>query len=122
LLGETMAFSTTASAIDQSASSLDDIKVVPNPYYIFEQWDQSRNRRKIQFVNVPPNTTIDIYTLSGELIASLAHDASFNSSQIGVVDWNIWTYEYTETAYGLFLFVAKTADGQTKVGKFAIIR
>jgi hypothetical protein len=122
LLGETMAFSTTAAAIDQSASSLDDIKVVPNPYYIFEQWDQSVNRRKIQFINVPPNTTIDIYTLSGELIASLAHDASFNSSQIGVVDWNIWTYEYTETAYGLFLFVAKTADGQTKVGKFAIIR
>ncbi len=126
LIGSDFTFATTASTIDQAEISLDDIKVVPNPYYIYAPWDQTVNRRKIQFINVPPNTTIDIYTLSGELIASLDHSDTYNSDKIGVVDWNIWTYEYTEAAYGLYIFVAKTtkADGSTvkKVGKFAVIR
>jgi hypothetical protein len=85
----------------------------------------------MQFTNVPANSTIDIYTLSGELVASLDHhgDATaaagskgYSSNQVGTVDWNIWTYEFTEAAYGLYIYVVKTDDGQTKVGKFAIIR
>ena len=79
-------------------------------------------RKKIEFRNVPPNSTVDIYTLSGELIASLSHGDEYNSSRIGTVEWNIWTYEYTEAAYGLYIYVVKTADGQKKVGKFAVIR
>ncbi|MFC1559318.1 hypothetical protein ACFL39_01875 [Gemmatimonadota bacterium] len=100
-------------------------------YYIYAGWDQSDNRRKIQFTNVPMNSVIEIYTLSGELVALLDHhgDATdtaggrgYNSNRIGTVDWNIWTYEFTEAAYGLYIFIVKTDSGKTKVGKFAIIR
>jgi hypothetical protein len=129
--GVTYSFTTTAPTIDDATVSIDDVKVVPNPYYIFAPWDQSENKRKMQFTNVPANSTIDIYTLSGELVASLDHhgDATaaagskgYSSNQVGTVDWNIWTYEFTEAAYGLYIYVVKTDDGQTKVGKFAIIR
>lgn len=129
--GTTYEFSTTASAIEDSLVDLDDIKVVPNPYYIYAEWDLSNNRRKIQFTNVPVNSEIQIYTLSGELVAILDHhgDAEavaggrgYNSNRVGTVDWNIWTYEFTEAAYGLYVYVVKTDDGDVKVGKFAIIR
>ncbi len=129
--GSSYSFSTTAGAIQDTAITMDDIRVVPNPYYILAEWDQSVNRRKIQFTNVPANSTVDIYTLSGELVASLDHHGDsaaptgqkgYNSTTVGTVDWNIWTYEFTEAAYGLYIFVVKTDDGRTKVGKFAIIR
>ncbi len=128
--GNTYTFSTTASSIDEAEVDLDDITVVPNPYYIYAEWDQSVNRRKIQFRNVPAEATIEIYTLTGELVAVLDHtgDATavagarnYNSNRIGTVDWNLWTYEYTEAAYGLYIYVVKS-DAGTKVGKFAIIR
>ncbi|MFO7768427.1 MAG: hypothetical protein R6W82_05675 [bacterium] len=115
-------FTTAAAEVVQEEVDLDEVVVVPNPYYVFAEWDKNVNQRKIQFRNVPPNSTVDIYTLSGELIASLGHDEEYNSTEIGTVDWKIWTYEYTEAAYGLYLYVVKTADGQKKVGKFAIIR
>jgi hypothetical protein len=120
--GSTYSFSTTASSYDGATVDMDAIRVVPNPYYVYAPWDQSENLRKIQFQNVPPNTTIDIYTVSGELVASLRHDSAYNSGKVGIVDWNLWTYEYTEAAYGLYIYVAKTADGKTRIGKFAIIR
>jgi hypothetical protein len=129
--GQSFTFSTTVASVQDSLVDLDDIKVVPNPYYIYADWDLSNNRRKIQFTNVPINSEIQIYTLAGELVAILDHhgDATataggrgYNSNRVGTVDWNIWTYEFTEAAYGLYVYVVKTDDGQTKVGKFAIIR
>jgi hypothetical protein len=124
-------FSNTAPAIEDSLIDYDDIMAVPNPYIINAEWDQNRNRRKIQFTNVPANATIDIYTLAGELIASLDHGGfvnpdtgtrNYNSDMIGTVDWKIWTYEYTEAAYGLYIYVVKVGDDVKKVGKLAIIR
>ncbi|MFC1500159.1 hypothetical protein ACFL6T_03980 [Candidatus Zixiibacteriota bacterium] len=130
-VGTTYEFSTTAPTISDSLETLDDIMVVPNPYYIYTDWDMSNNRRKIQFTNVPMDSEISIYTVSGELVAVLDHSGDalanagakgYNSNRVGTVDWNIWTYEFTEAAYGLYVFVCKTEDGRTKVGKFAIVR
>jgi hypothetical protein len=116
-------FSVTAPEFDEDLVDMDQIRVVPNPYRVFADWDRSEIERKIQFINVPPNCTVEIYTLTGEFVASLEHGASYSSGSIGVVEWPLWSYEYTEVAYGLYLYVVKTFDGKfKKVGKFAIIR
>jgi len=133
--GTSYTFSTIAPAFEDTLIDLDAIKVVPNPYYVQAEWDQSVNRRKIQFTNVPVDCIIDIYTISGELVASLDHSGSalaesgerkYNSDRIGTVVWNLWTYEFTEAAYGLYIYVLKFTDStgreRTKIGKFAIIR
>jgi hypothetical protein len=120
--GQTITFGTTAAAIEDTLIDYDDIMVVPNPYYIRAEWDMNENNRKIQFTNVPPNSTIDIYNIAGELISSLDHGETYNSTQIGSVEWNMWTYEYTEVAFGLYIYVVKVGDSVKKVGKFAIIR
>jgi hypothetical protein len=121
--GTVYEFNTTAPAFDEDTVDMDQIKVVPNPYRVFANWDRSPIERKIQFINVPPNCNVEIYTLTGEFVAGLEHGASYASGSIGVVEWPLWTYEYTEVAYGLYLYVVKTFDGKfKKVGKFAIIR
>jgi hypothetical protein len=130
-LSLTRTFTNTAATIEDTLMDYDDIMVVPNPYIITAEWDQTINRRKIQFTNVPANATIDIYTLAGEMIASLDHGGfvdpstqtrDYNSTMIGTVVWNIWTYEFTEAAYGLYIYVVKVGDDVKKIGKFAIIR
>jgi hypothetical protein len=129
--GNTYEFSTTAPAIEDTLIDYDEIRVVPNPYYVMAEWDRNVNRRKIMFTNVQQNCTVDIYTMSGELVASLDHSGSaedvvgqrgYNSDRIGTVVWNIWTYEYTEAAYGLYIYVVRIGDDVKKVGKFAVIR
>jgi len=35
---------------------------------------------------------------------------------------DILTYEYTEAAYGLYIYVVRIGDDVKKVGKFAVIR
>ena len=129
--GQSFTFSTTAPAHEDTLVDYDDIQPVPNPYFIMAEWDRNINRRKIMFTNVPQDATIDIYTLNGELVASLDHSGSalndvgtrgYNSDRIGTVVWNLWTYEYTEAAYGLYIYVVKVGDDVKKVGKLAIIR
>lgn len=124
-------FTSTAPTIDESLIDYDEIRAVPNPYLITAKWDQTINRRKIQFTNVPVNATVDIYTLAGELVCSLDHGnfvnpdtgtREYNSTQIGTVEWKIWTYEFTEAAYGLYIYVVKVGGDVKKVGKLAIIR
>ena len=120
--GQSFTFGTTAAAIEDTLIDYDNIMVVPNPYYIRAEWDMNENNRKVQFTNIPPNSTIDIYNIAGELITSLDHGETYNSTQIGSVEWNMWTYEYTEVAFGLYIYVVKVGDSVKKVGKFAVIR
>jgi hypothetical protein len=122
--GNDYPFTTTAPTSDQAEVTLENVRVVPNPYFMNAAWDISANRRKMQFRNVPAGSTVDIYTVAGELVASLSHEQErgYQSSAIGTVEWNLWTYEYTEAAYGLYIYVVKAPNGDKKIGKFAIIR
>ncbi len=129
--GQTFTVTTVLPADQETENDLEAIKVVPNPYYVYAEWDRSENERKIQFRNVPAESTIRIYTLAGELVAVLDHHGDstavpggrgYNSNRIGTVDWNLWSYEFMEVSYGLYLYIVETDDGRQKVGKFAIVR
>ena len=124
-------FSTIAPTTEDTLIEYDEIRAVPNPYYIQAEWDQNVNSRKIMLTNVPQDCTIDIYTLSGELVACLDHSGSagaasrergYNSDRIGTVVWNIWTYEFIEATFGLYIYVVKKDNEVKKVGKLAVIR
>ncbi|MBL7095343.1 hypothetical protein ISS22_15370 [candidate division KSB1 bacterium] len=100
----------------------DAIKVVPNPYMIEAPWDRSANSVKIQFTHVPDKCTISIYSVAGDLVGTIHHDDRWNSDAIGVAEWNLWSFERTEIAYGLYIYVVKVDGEAKKVGKFAIVR
>lgn len=100
----------------------DKIKVVPNPYIIEAPWDIGANNVKIQFTHLPHKCSIDIYTVAGDLVGTVHHDERWHSESIGVAEWNLWSFERTEVAYGLYIFVVKVDGDAKKVGKFAIVR
>ncbi len=99
--------------------SLDSVQVVPNPYIVVTPFDRSKLLRKgIRFTHLPSKCTIRIYTLTGDLIAKIEHDAAKDG---GDAIWNLLTKYGMRPASGVYIYHIETPDGKTKVGKFSLI-
>lgn len=48
--------------------NLKQIRVVPNPYYAYSEYETSRLDNRVKFTNLPQNVTLSIYTVEGTLI------------------------------------------------------
>jgi hypothetical protein len=99
-------------------NDLSRIKVVPNPYLVSAQWEQSEYSKRLLFTNLPTQCTIKIYTLTGEYINMVEHDNAYDDSEA----WDLTTINRQEVAPGLYVFAVELPDGRKHVGKFAIIR
>ncbi len=52
---------------------LEQVRVVPNPYRAAEVWD-APGANEIHFINLPSRATIQIFTVSGDLVRRLEHN------------------------------------------------
>ncbi len=117
------------------------VGVFPNPYYTRAYWDGTSVReKKIYFYNLPPRCEIRIYTVAGDIVATLEHDASTytgadiqwfqhyasdNTQRLpgGLHAWDLITDGDQAIATGLYLFTVKDLDtGAIKRGKFLVIK
>jgi len=107
-------------------SLLDEIRVVPNPYYVRAPWDLSQYDRHVIFQGLPLTCTIRIFNTAGLLIRTIEHDGVGLYGTAGSEEWNLRTDERLDCTSGLYIWQVETetADGKkkTKVGKFAIVR
>jgi len=104
--------------------TLDDVYVVPNPYRGGAAWDLAESQveptgRRVRFFNVPERATVRIFSLSGDLVAVLEHDARDEDRQLS---WNLISRNRQDTVSGVYLYHVTTPDGQRTTGKFVIIR
>jgi len=98
-------------------SLLSRIRVVPNPYIGAAKWEQVQNTRKLQFAYLPAECTISIFTVRGELVQTIRHN-----NRTGAEDWNLTNQSGVEVAFGLYVYVVETPEGNKHTGKFAIIK
>ncbi len=118
-----------------------EIGVYPNPYRINAAWDGTTSTtRKIIFYNLPAQCDITIFTLGGDIVATLNHDApSYNGSDAEWFDtyggdestrifsggehaWDILSESKQTISQGIYLFTVKdTGTGEVKQGRFVII-
>lgn len=99
--------------------TLDDIRVVPNPFNIRASELQfgSSGEDRIYFYDIPPICTIRIYTERGDLIETIEHtDASGDES------WDSITKYRQVVVSGVYIAHFETPDGQSTYRKFIIIR
>jgi len=128
----------TPSTREQSKN----IGVYPNPYYARAFWDGPGERlRKIYFYNLPTRSTITIYTVAGDVVAELEHDAqTYRGDDIewfrrfgerdqkiqfagGEHAWDLITKHDQAVASGLYLFSVKDLEtGDIKTGKFLVVK
>jgi hypothetical protein len=109
--------------------TLDDVYVVPNPYRADAAWDLEESDveptgRRIRFFNLPRRATIRIFTLAGDHVITLEHDADLilDDRELGCTSWNLISKNNQDTVSGIYLYHIETPDGQQKIGKFVIIR
>ena len=111
---------------DSLAKTMDNIRVVPNPYVATNVMETAvsnqflNQRRSLMFTNVPAQALIKIFTISGVLVDEIVIN---NSPEKGVVHWDMLTREGLEIAAGMYLFhIEALATGDQKIGKFAVIK
>lgn len=125
-----------------TSKASDEIGVYPNPYYANAAWDKPGERsRKIYFYNLPAQAQITIFTMSGDVVAQINHDAAtYNGAGIKWFDdfaglaaqpqfaggehaWDLITKNDQAIATGLYLFTVKDlSNGAVKRGKFVIVK
>ncbi|MGQ9464082.1 MAG: hypothetical protein ACUVQ4_00020 [bacterium] len=115
--------STPAKLLTDSILTL-NVKVVPNPYIIHNEWQQSSLIRRLRFINLPSECTIRIFTLNGELIKTIVHKATIGSvtgDAGGDEWWDLLTENRQIVASGVYIFHIDSKVGE-QVGKFVVIR
>ena len=107
---------------NQIAEKINTIKVVPNPYVAASLYEpefgelRREPERQIQFINLPNNCTIYIYTIDADLIKTINHNALS-----GTATWDLKGECGREIATGIYIYVVKT-DGEEYMSRFAIIK
>ncbi|MDP6802309.1 MAG: hypothetical protein QF819_03915 [Gemmatimonadota bacterium] len=111
-----------------ATQTLDEVAVVPNPYYLGAEWDLEETDfeptgRRLRFINLPPRATIRIFSLSGDLVQTIEHHGG--DGRTGEYEWthsNLISMNNQDTVSGIYLYHVITPGGQETIGKFAVIR
>ncbi len=125
--GDYFSFKTKSSRtdLDLTKSQMSNISVVPNPYVGYSSWEpkntyaSGRGDRKIDFINLPQQCTIRIYTVSGSLVKTLIKESGATN---GALSWNLISEDGTDVAYGLYIYHVDAPTAGTYIGKFALIK
>jgi len=121
-------FQTMASTVrvEKVRSALSSIAVVPNPYISASEFERQprtqaggRGDRILYFIHLPATCTIRIYTVSGDHVITLEHQAGLED---GSQSWDLLNKDRMDIAYGIYLYHVDAPGIGEYVGKFAVIK
>lgn len=127
LTGDKFSFSTKSAKIDgqTAVGEMKNIGVVPNPYISTAAWEKrnfgqtGRGERRLDFIHLPAQCTIRIYTITGALVKTLQKDSGASD---GSLTWNLVSEDGMDIAYGLYIYHVDAPGIGEHIGKFAIIK
>jgi hypothetical protein len=93
--------------------SVNNINVVPNPYYAASGYESSAIDTKVKITNLPPKATISIYTLNGTLVRRIKKD-----DQETFVDWDLKNNGKVPVASGFYIIHVDCGDLGEKILKW----
>lgn len=99
-------------------ADLTAVHTVPDPYLGTSLYDRAPTSKQLMFVNLPPEATIRIYTLTGVLVDVLLHDDITGG---GRTVWDVRNRNNQFVASGVYFFHVMTPNGDSHVGKFTIV-
>lgn len=93
-------------------SAIDNINIVPNPYYAYSAYETSKLDTRVKIVNLPERCSITIFNMQGALVRQFEKDDPLTS-----FDWDLKNHVNVPIAGGLYLVHIKVpiteADGST---------
>lgn len=100
-----------------AASNVEAVIVVPNPYRGRERWDAPGENR-IQFMNVPADVRVRIFTIAGDLVRELLK----TDPTSGNLDWDLKNEQGESVASGIYMYHVLSGQGYESKGHFVIVR
>jgi hypothetical protein len=125
--GDEFTFSTIAASVEneKAKEELSKIDVVPNPYVAAAPWESrnlnfsGRGERRIDFINLPKQCTVRIFTMNGALVKTLNKDTSPTN---GALSWNLISEDGMDVAFGVYVYHVDAPGIGEHIGKFALIK
>ncbi len=99
---------------ETAVSALDNITVVPNPYFAASLYEQDQIQNLVKITNLPPECYITIYSVDGTVVRKLrgpsASLVSGGGTALTSVDWDLKNHKGLPISGGVYLIHIK-ADG-----------
>ncbi len=103
------------------SNALDNVQIVPNPYYAYSAYEQNQFENIIKVTNLPARAIVTIYTLDGKFIQQFNRDAmpflndgnnpALEESQVTpALEWNLTNNKGIPVASGVYIFHISAPD------------
>ncbi len=105
-------------------NALDQIRVVPNPYYSFSQYENNPTNSVVKITNLPPVCTVTIYSFDGKFIRTFNRNEQYSAyNQItDALDWDMKNSKGIPIASGVYIIHVKSPQGERTLKWFGISR
>ena len=106
---------------DEYSDALDNVQVVPNPYYAYSAYENGILETKVKVTNLPARAVVTIYTLDGKFIQQFKR-AAFPTKNKGLnpaivetqitpdIEWNLKNSKGIPVASGVYIFHVSAPD------------
>ena len=98
------------------AANLEQVKVVPNPYRATEAWDAT-GANEIHFTHLPAQAKIQIFTVSGDLVAEIHHADDIRD----FARWDLRNQNGQEVSSGIYMYRIQAGSFEYR-NRFIVIR
>jgi hypothetical protein len=111
----------TGSTFNPAATTqanLDRVHTVPDPYYVSNALETNANNKVLEFVNLPAQAIVRIYSVSGVLVNVLTMNDPTGG---GTLTWYLRNRNNQFVASGVYFYHVETPDGKKKIGRFTVV-
>ncbi|QNL20870.1 hypothetical protein HZR84_02565 [Hyphobacterium sp. CCMP332] len=116
----TSGFQSVLESKEKGQSDLDIIRVVPNPYYAYSEYEQSQVDKNVKITNLPGKCKISIFSMNGSLIRQFNRNIPEDIPGLGLSsqNWELTNEEGIPVASGVYLIHIDAGELGEKVVKF----
>jgi hypothetical protein len=101
-----------------SQEFLQEIRIVPNPYYAQSAYETSRIDTRTKLINLPQRCDISIYNMGGTLVRQIKKD-----NPLTYQDWDLQNFNQVPIAGGVYIIHIDAGNlGETIVKFFCVMR
>ncbi len=104
--------------VDLAEDLLSEIKIVPNPYLGYSNYETSNLDNRVKIINLPEKCVVSIYSMNGTLIRQISKDEPYTG-----LEWDLKNSANIPIASGVYLIHIKAEGiGETVLKWFATMR
>lgn len=90
---------TRTNELEHATSALDQIRIVPNPYYAYSAYERNGIDNRVKITNLPERCEITIFNMKGQLVKKIAKD-----NPLTFADWTLKNHKGVPIASGVYFF------------------